>query len=80
MSHIANGYSDAEIDRIAQWFSSRSPSANESIPYEELGKFQDGKFEGAEMMAGFDKNRFFLKAVQEASRADLPVASRSSCS
>ena len=28
------------------------------------------------MMAGFDKNRFFLKAVQEASRADLPVASR----
>lgn len=40
MSHIANGYSDVEIDRIAQWFSSRSPSANESIPYEELGKFK----------------------------------------
>lgn len=40
MSHIANGYNDAEIDRIAQWFSSRKPSANESIPYGELGNFK----------------------------------------
>ena len=39
MSHIANGYSDAEIGRIADWFSSRKPSPNGTIPYAELGNF-----------------------------------------
>ncbi len=43
MSHIAQGYNDAEIERIAEYFASLPASGNDSIAYDKLGNFREGK-------------------------------------